>query len=635
MEARALQLHAYKAAIDALRASSNPNSPGTIKLLRQLRNVFKVSELRHAAEVRRACSDPALAQLSEVSAAAWLRKVRRPVESGPLIGVRRESRRKLADELVKQISQAQETPTVHLSLDNEELLARLSPPPTPTPSISEKKSEHVIHLPRGTIITVGEEKQESTKPGRKRKGDMVIKEVKMIEQKRQRRKPPRFQHSPDKHIVKNAIRAARRRQCIDHALKKPKIEIKTEPTVAIPVKAKPEMAKTNGHVVTDAKPVQVLHQVQQQPGKKQLVKQHLPTQNLVTTATTVLMKPTVYTVTHPMQAVHIVSSHHPKTISSASVAQQSASSFSMADILNKDAMSASSRPSSTAPPGATAPSVASSGGSNHVTPTKPPNIDVTPSANSTKAQFPQQSPLPQSPQLHRQKPNNNLPQSTQAAQVAVQSAAQCYYQQQQKNAEHTQELQRKILGTAAKTPSYIGGPIVDVTPRGVGRAPTPGHKEHAYAKSYVMAGQQQQQQQRQQQTTKQQQATMRKQQQQQSRVHQTVTSLPSSYQRAASSPAYVLPPNYAVPLDLQQRQLLRPGVHLIDNQALLTQNPHTLISTGLQRFQPLLLHPSFPGSLIAHPQQGAPHQLQLNGQQPYSSIELARLQQTQPNNNNR
>ena len=164
MEARALQLHAYKAAIDALRASSNPNSPGTIKLLRQLRNVFKVSELRHAAEVRRACSDPQLAQLSEVSAAAWLRKVRRPVESGPLIGVRRESRRKLADELVKQISQSsseQELPTVHLSLDSEELKARLSPPPStaaPTPSV-EKKTEHVIHLPRGTIITVGEEKQ--------------------------------------------------------------------------------------------------------------------------------------------------------------------------------------------------------------------------------------------------------------------------------------------------------------------------------------------------------------------------------------------------------------------------------------------------------------------------------------------
>ena len=159
MEARALQLHAYKAAIDALRASSNPNSPGTIKLLRQLRNVFKVSELRHAAEVRRACSDPTLAQLSDVSAAAWLRKVRRPVESGPLIGVRRESRRKLADELVKQITQnGEELPTVHLSLDSEELKARLSPPPPSAPSV-EKKTEHVIHLPRGKIITVGEEKQ--------------------------------------------------------------------------------------------------------------------------------------------------------------------------------------------------------------------------------------------------------------------------------------------------------------------------------------------------------------------------------------------------------------------------------------------------------------------------------------------
>jgi hypothetical protein len=220
---------------------------------------------------------------------------------------------------------------------------------------------------------------------------MVIKEVKMVEKKRQRRKPPRFQQSPDKHIVKNAIRAARRRQCIDQALKKTKIEVKTEPLV----QTKPEVAqpKTNGHV--DVKP-QVQPQQQQQPAQttiKKIVKQHLPQTNLVTTATTVLMKPTVYTVTQPMQAVHIVSNHHPKTISSASVAQQqSASSFSMADILNKDATtSASSRPSSTAPPGvATAPSTASSGGSNHVTPTKPPNIDVTPSANSTKAQYPQQ-----------------------------------------------------------------------------------------------------------------------------------------------------------------------------------------------------------------------------------------------------
>ena len=39
---------------------------------------------------------------------------------------------------------------------------------------------------------------------------MIIKEVKIdTPKKRQRRKPSRFQQSPDKHLVKNAIRAAR------------------------------------------------------------------------------------------------------------------------------------------------------------------------------------------------------------------------------------------------------------------------------------------------------------------------------------------------------------------------------------------------------------------------------------------
>ena len=42
---RALQLNAYSAAIDALRASSNPNHQKTINLLSHLRNVFKISEV--------------------------------------------------------------------------------------------------------------------------------------------------------------------------------------------------------------------------------------------------------------------------------------------------------------------------------------------------------------------------------------------------------------------------------------------------------------------------------------------------------------------------------------------------------------------------------------------------------------
>ena len=118
MEGRALQLHAYKAAIDALRANSNPNCPNTIKLLRQLRNVFKVSEVRHAAEVRRACSDEKLNSLSEVSAAAWLRKCRRPVaiSADQPIGIRAKSRQRLADELIKSISAAKGSIIVEIAL---------------------------------------------------------------------------------------------------------------------------------------------------------------------------------------------------------------------------------------------------------------------------------------------------------------------------------------------------------------------------------------------------------------------------------------------------------------------------------------------------------------------------------------
>ena len=94
------------------------------------------------------------------------------------------------------------------------------------------------------------------------------------------------------------------RQFIKMALKKTKIEVKTEPAQVVQVK--PETTpKTNGHAAVEVKP-QVQQQQQQQQIKK-IVKQqqHLPQTNLVTTATTVLMKPTVYTVTQPMQAVHI------------------------------------------------------------------------------------------------------------------------------------------------------------------------------------------------------------------------------------------------------------------------------------------------------------------------------------------
>ena len=66
-------------------------------------------------------------------------------------------------------------PLFHLSLEDEQLSKLEIPSENKSnesntsrrPSIDK---ETVIQLPRGTIIKIGEEKQEPSKPGRKRKG---------------------------------------------------------------------------------------------------------------------------------------------------------------------------------------------------------------------------------------------------------------------------------------------------------------------------------------------------------------------------------------------------------------------------------------------------------------------------------
>ena len=73
-----------------------------------------------------------------------------------------------------------ELPLFHLSLEDEQL-SRLDiassenksneSNTTRRPSIDK---ETVIQLPRGTIIKIGEEKQEPSKPGRKRKGFLLF-----------------------------------------------------------------------------------------------------------------------------------------------------------------------------------------------------------------------------------------------------------------------------------------------------------------------------------------------------------------------------------------------------------------------------------------------------------------------------
>ena len=79
-------------------------------------------------------------------------------------------------------------PLFHLSLEDEQLSkldssenkSNESSQTNRRPSIEK---ETVIQLPRGTIIKIGEEKQEPSKPGRKRKGlshDSNIKPIKFF-----------------------------------------------------------------------------------------------------------------------------------------------------------------------------------------------------------------------------------------------------------------------------------------------------------------------------------------------------------------------------------------------------------------------------------------------------------------------
>ena len=66
-------------------------------------------------------------------------------------------------------------PLFHLSLEDEQLSKLDSSENKSNESNTSQRrpsidKETVIQLPRGTIIKIGEEKQEPSKPGRKRKG---------------------------------------------------------------------------------------------------------------------------------------------------------------------------------------------------------------------------------------------------------------------------------------------------------------------------------------------------------------------------------------------------------------------------------------------------------------------------------
>lgn len=259
---RALQLRAYAAAIDALRVGG-PNTPNAQQLIETLKRTFKISEPRHSAEVRRACSDRSLRQIEEQTvgrdtSAAWLRRVRRTVPpSTEPIGVTSSQRKKLADDILLNIERNRNDPkSIHVVLRDED--AQLGEGKTEageTPTIKtnfEPAGEDTrIRLPGGTVIRIGEERQDPSKPGRKRKGDIVIKEVESKRPVRERRVPKRFIKSPTKTTqVKRAVTVLRKRLNIDRvgigstpkkaarndSKPEPKVEPKFEPR---PMKSEP------------------------------------------------------------------------------------------------------------------------------------------------------------------------------------------------------------------------------------------------------------------------------------------------------------------------------------------------------------------------------------------------------------
>lgn len=121
---------------------------------------------------------------------------------------------------------------------------------------SSVQEDHTIRLPSGTVLRIGEEKPEPTKPGRKRKGELVIKEV--IESKRPirlRRVPQKLRKSPDKKAVQKAVSTVRKRLNVERVSiaqspRKVKVEAVSIEPVSLLVKTETMETKlvTNGTI---------------------------------------------------------------------------------------------------------------------------------------------------------------------------------------------------------------------------------------------------------------------------------------------------------------------------------------------------------------------------------------------------
>jgi len=149
-------------------------------------------------------------------------------------------RQSLADKIIDSVLTSKtDLKPVHVVLDSPIKSEVEEVELTTSKKKAETPMDTTITLPGGTVLRIGEERPELNKPGRKRKGELVIKEV--IESKRptrNRKFPAKFRRSPDKKAISTALKTARKRLNVERVLipSPPKIvpkQIKIEATTNI------------------------------------------------------------------------------------------------------------------------------------------------------------------------------------------------------------------------------------------------------------------------------------------------------------------------------------------------------------------------------------------------------------------
>ena len=109
---------------------------------------------------------------------------------------------------------------------------------------SLKNDETKIKLPGGTVIRIGEAKPDPSKPGRKRKGEIVVKEV--VEQPKRKRAEKSLELKKNRIYLGTNPRKSRKLKKAIHRLRK---KLNTDRTIPLAAEAKSEPVKVEPAIV--------------------------------------------------------------------------------------------------------------------------------------------------------------------------------------------------------------------------------------------------------------------------------------------------------------------------------------------------------------------------------------------------